>query len=1174
MITLRRLFKLSGTILLAVLGLLLLALAWLLMTTSGARLAAAVAESVEPRLELRVTGGNLARGVEVADVGWRDERVDVAVTSAALVWQPQRLLAGEARVDSLRVSGVEVTVAEGEEPPVQADPEARDEPLTLPRIELPLAVDVEKLLVEQVTLTFGDAPAQRIKRLETAWTAFGTEWRIHRLLVERDDARVELEGSLHTAESYPLSLFVRGTAAAPGLPERLRFASRFGGSVAALRVTSTLAGPVSGAIDLDIQPLDPQLPLRIETEDLDGGWPLDTRGVVAAEGLNLTAEGDLDGLRGTLDTDLTGEHVPRGYWRSRFEVDAEGARLTDLRGELLGGELEGQARLGWDADGVRWDVTAEAVALDPSLEWPQAPQGVSGPLSVRGQAGGEGWALTIDTPGLSGELHGRAVAVRGRGEHTLDEVWRLSGIEARVDGGEVLLDGALAETWDVELRARLSDLGALDERLGGALEAHARVRGAPDALDIESAGRGRGLRYDAYHIDALDWQADVPALAQQPGDAVVQARGIELPQGGVDELEMRATGSRAAHHLGVRLHAPEGQGHLGVAGGWQPEFGWSGLLVDAGGEFRDHRVRLDAPFPMRYADEELELGAQCWRYRDARLQLPDGVRAGPEGADLRFLLEGFDLAWVEPWLPAGVDWEGGLSGDGAVRWTPEEGVDARVRAESLDGRLALTLHDEFDDGDPVIRDVDYQRLAVQGRYRPDEAEAQLDFEAADAGNAALRVRGDPRADGEAVAGELRVDGLRVGFFRPLVPDLSELAGEVNARAQLTGTRSDPRLAGRVELRDGIVAAPQSASRVEDLGLWVAFDGDQADIGGGFRVGDGQARIQGDAAWNGDDWRVDLGLDGDELWADVPPFAELAVSPRLNLAVRPGQVRVGGQVQVPRGAIAIRELPDRAVGHSRDVVVVRRDEEAPALTDAMPEGWQVEGDVELALGDAVTLAAFGVRGRLGGALRVLQQPDGSTEAYGELRVEDGEYRAYGQRLAIRRGLVLFAGPLDRPQLDIEAVRRIERDRVTAGIRVGGFADEPQVTLFSEPTMSQENALSYLIRGRPMGAEGPGTDEMLASAALALGLYGGAGVVTAAAEQVGIRDFDIDTAGEGEDAQVVLSGYITPRLYVAYGVAVFSPVNTVTLRYYLTWQLYLEAVSGEDSALDLMYRFDID
>ncbi len=1174
MIGLRRVFRIAGLAVATGLGLLLLGLAWLLLTTSGARLAAGVAEAVEPRLELRVTGGNLARGVEVEDVAWRDDGVDVTVASAALAWQPQRLLAGEARVDALRVSGVEVTVPEGEDPPVEIEPEARTEPLALPRIELPLAVDVAELVVEQVTLSFGAAPAQRIKRLEAAWSAAGTEWRIHRLLVERDDARVEVDGHLHTAEGYPLALFVRGTAAAPGLPERLRFASRLGGSVAALRVTSTLSGPVSGGIDVDIQPLDPRLPLRIETEDLDGGWPLDTREIVAAEGLNLVAEGDINGLHGHLDTALTGEHVPRGRWRSRFQVDAEGGRFTDLHGELLGGELQGQAQLGWGADGVRWDVAAEASGLDPSLEWPQAPQGVSGPLTVRGQAGGEGWALAIDTPGLTGELQGRRVAVQGSAEHTLEEVWRLSGIQAQVDGGELRLDGTLAEEWDVDLDARLADLGVLDERLGGELEARARLYGAPGALDIESAGRGRDLRFDAYQIDALDWQAEVPALAQQPGDALLQVSGITLPQGEIDELEMRATGSRAAHHLGVRLHAPEGQAHLGLAGGWQPDFGWSGLVVDAGGEFQEHRLALDAPFPLRYADDDVEIGAHCWRYRDARLRLPEGVRAGPEGADLRFILEDFDLAWVKPWLPEGVDWQGGLSGDGALRWSPEEGVDAQVRAESPGGQLALTLHDEFDDGEPVVREVDYQRLAVQGRYRPDEAEARLDFEAAEAGNAALRISGDPRPDGEAIAGELMIDGLRLGFFRPLVPDLSELAGEVHARAQLTGSRSDPRLAGRVELRDGLVAAPQSASRVEDLGLWVAFDGDEAEIGGGFRVGEGQAQVVGDAAWNGDDWSLDVGVDGDELWADVPPFAELAVSPRLTLAVRPGQVRVGGGVDVPRGAIAIRELPERAVGHSRDVVVIRRDEEAMPLADTVPEGWQVEADVELALGDAVTLSAFGVRGRLGGALRVLQQPDGSTEAYGELRIEDGEYRAYGQRLAIRRGLVLFAGPLDRPQLDIEAVRRIERDRVTAGIRVGGFADEPQVTLFSEPAMSQENALSYLVRGRPMGAEGPGTDEMLASAALALGLYGGAGVITSAAEQVGIRDFEIDTAGEGEDAQVVLSGYISPRLYVAYGVAVFSPVNTVTLRYYLTWQLYLEAVSGEDSALDLMYRFEID
>ncbi|MFX4335948.1 translocation/assembly module TamB domain-containing protein, partial [Acinetobacter baumannii] len=91
---------------------------------------------------------------------------------------------------------------------------------------------------------------------------------------------------------------------------------------------------------------------------------------------------------------------------------------------------------------------------------------------------------------------------------------------------------------------------------------------------------------------------------------------------------------------------------------------------------------------------------------------------------------------------------------------------------------------------------------------------------------------------------------------------------------------------------------------------------------------------------------------------------------------------------------------------------------------------------------------------------------------------------GQRLTIRRARLFFAGPIDQPYLDIEAIRRV--DDVVAGLRLTGSAEQPTSAVFSEPAMSQEQALSYLVLGRPMST---GEDSnMLGEAALALGLAG--------------------------------------------------------------------------------------
>lgn len=75
-----------------------------------------------------------------------------------------------------------------------------------------------------------------------------------------------------------------------------------------------------------------------------------------------------------------------------------------------------------------------------------------------------------------------------------------------------------------------------------------------------------------------------------------------------------------------------------------------------------------------------------------------------------------------------------------------------------------------------------------------------------------------------------------------------------------------------------------------------------------------------------------------------------------------------------------------------------------------------------------------------------------------------------------------------------------------------------------------------------------------------------------ETFGVSNLALDTQGVGDSSQVVVSGYVLPGLQVKYGVGIFDSIATLTLRYRLMPKLYLEAVSGVDQALDLLYQFE--
>jgi len=196
---------------------------------------------------------------------------------------------------------------------------------------------------------------------------------------------------------------------------------------------------------------------------------------------------------------------------------------------------------------------------------------------------------------------------------------------------------------------------------------------------------------------------------------------------------------------------------------------------------------------------------------------------------------------------------------------------------------------------------------------------------------------------------------------------------------------------------------------------------------------------------------------------------------------------------------------------------------------------------------------------------------NLDARGELQLKNGRYRAYGQRLTIRRAELLFTGVISQPFLNIEAIRRIDAENVIAGLRITGSAEQPRIDVFSEPAMSQEQALAYLVLGRPLGAD-TGDSNLLAQAALGLGLAGSSSITGGLAQRLGIQDFQLDTEGTGVGTSVVATGRLTERLALRYGVGVFEPSNTIALRYQLTRRIFLEAASGLASSLDLFYRRD--
>jgi translocation and assembly module TamB len=114
---------------------------------------------------------------------------------------------------------------------------------------------------------------------------------------------------------------------------------------------------------------------------------------------------------------------------------------------------------------------------------------------------------------------------------------------------------------------------------------------------------------------------------------------------------------------------------------------------------------------------------------------------------------------------------------------------------------------------------------------------------------------------------------------------------------------------------------------------------------------------------------------------------------------------------------------------------------------------------------------------------------------------------------------------------------------------------------------------LIGGTDIGASSGGNSDsntVLVNALVSYGVGKSENGLGGLGRNFGVEDLNLKTAGQGTDTKVQLSGQLAEGVEITYGIGVFESLSEVSVKYQLLPQLYLEAVSGATSTLDLYYQ----
>ena len=909
------------------------------------------------------------------------------------------------------------------------------------------------------------------------------------------------------------------------------------------------AQPVSG--DLAIAWKDLLLPASLAGQDLASQGSLKARGSADA----FHAEGDVDvgppGKLAKLALNLDG--TPKIITLHTLELK------QPQGGMQAKGTLTLQPALAWQLD-------ATASRLDPG----QLLAGWNGALdfdiATMGTLPENQPDATLEIRKLTGVLRERPVRAQGKLHLTPQQV-----VDGKLDlasgGSTVKLDAKPGASNDAQLDLAIASLGDWLPDAQGRVQGDLRLRGKSPKFSLDAKLQGNGIVYAGQTVDSLHLAANLPDLSNPGGQLDLDTGHANF--GGLDfkRIELRGDGTASRHSLTLQASGQQLSTRVALSGSMKGS-AWNGTLSTLDLEPQGiPRWHLQQPSQLSYDGGAMSLSELCLTAGEPQLCVAAKQdKAGNLDASyrLRDLPLALLMTFAGPDLPMRAD--GTLGGSGSIRRNAAGALSGSASITSPRG--TITYVDRADQ--PLLS---YNELAVQAQLSPSSQSATLHAGLNDGG----RVDGQLALNGaqQALGGQLELHLNNLKFIELFTNEVADVKGAANGSFRFGGTLAQPLVAGQATVTGFAAEVPSAGLKLAQGQLTVSTtDARQFLIGGSVQSGKGSLRVDGHAGL-GEGATTAINLKGSQFTAADIPSAKVIVSPDLQITQDAKGINVGGDVTLDTADIDVSRLPGAgATQASPDVVVVDEEQQAEKAK-SLP----ITASVKVNLGRKTHLVGFGLDGRLGGTLTVSERPGRATTGQGQITV-DGIYKAYGQNLQIEQGRLLFAStPIDNPGLDIRAARKLNPNATIdegqkVGLMVSGTAQRPVLTVFSNPVMEQSDALSYLITGKPLSQVKGGEGDMVGAAAQALGSAAGDLLAKSVGSKLGIDDVGVSSnEALGGTSAFTVGKFLSPRLYLSYGVGLFEPGQVITLRYRLSHRWNFEAQSATDfNRASLNYRIE--
>lgn len=1118
--------------------------------------------------------------------------------TADILWQK---LTGELdfhqrlRIEKMQLAGFNLITHSTQEAPPANDgtfdwAKWQYQPITSLPVVLPIHFDVLAFNMSPASLQLAGQEEVKLKKVSLKAKGNKKAVRLDELLVEHEQGqfiakgKVQLNGlfehvfsvdaNVQLPEHPPLKLVLRSSGNINALSAQVELNETTLSAKSQAAVSQTK--PLKLTMDLTAQPSKANLPVKVRLDWRHLVWPLVKPELTSQAGV-IEIDGDLKALNMTVQTMLAGKNIPD----SKITLNATAAssaqnktlELNEFLLETLDGHILSQGTLSL-SEFINWQGRSTIHHLNPSVFWPELVADINGELSAQANNSQGLWTAKLKKLDINGQWQGYPLSASGSADFHQSNGLQLHALSLKNANNILLLDGGVSKQQELDIKFMLdaADLSNTLPQLGGELNLTGNLSGNTEQPEISYELSGSDLMISEVLVQQAVGKGSIKWNEQKPVELGLALTGIQGISNQVDSAQLILSGDASAHQFDLTTSGQSTRVNLSIQG-QLGQTSWQGNWLSGDIKSSYANLTLVEPFKIDadWDKQQYLIAPHCWRHTDNELCLKLAeFKQNTLAWDVS--LKEFDVVSVVrrlmpevPKIQTKSRLNLDMSGDWNIAQMPNGNISASLSPGdwifSEQNNLQLTLDETL----------------VNAQISAKNIQANINLSGSKIGTVSASVEGLSGVYAEPltrpIQGELSIERFDLAAFKALFPQLDVLQGNVNGQAKIDGTLGRPLLTGELSLANGGLkdeSLPVVLSAIEQK---ISLKGQSAEFKGSYKLGKGQGQMDGDITWN-PKVKGHLRIAGEDLEFDYQSMIKAKVSPNISLTFAPDNLDIKGEVTIPYARVKVRELPEGSISPSKDVILVEKQAQQEASQQRL--ALNVLLKVDPLRSSEVKLDAFGLTTDLQGQLK-LQNNKNEIFGSGEVKLVNGRYRAYGQNLIIREGDILFTSSLDRPFLSVEAVRDpdLTADSVVAGLRIEGVAQNPNISVFSEPVMEQQQILSYMLTGRGLGtSSGDSQDTILTNALLSLGLGQSENLISKVGNKLGFEDVNLDTSGQGDGTQLSLTGTIAPGVQLRYGVGVFDSISEVAIRYELIPNLYIEAVSGVSNAIDLYYQFSIE